>query len=42
MQDEPDTVIRKVELARDIRAGVAGTPKQPIMTNKQNIYLIYC
>jgi DNA-directed RNA polymerase sigma subunit (sigma70/sigma32) len=37
-----DTVIRKVELARSIRAGVAGTPKQPIMNKKQNIYLTYC
>jgi hypothetical protein len=32
-----DTVARKVELARE-----AETPKQPIMPNKQNIYLIYC
>jgi RNA polymerase primary sigma factor len=37
-----DTVIRKVELARSIRAGVAGTPKQPIVNKKQNISLIYC
>jgi hypothetical protein len=32
-----DTVARKVELARE-----AGKPRQYIMPNKQNIYLIYC
>jgi hypothetical protein len=38
----PDTVVREVELPGDLLDRAAGTPGQPIMSKKRNIYLIYC
>jgi hypothetical protein len=38
----PDTVVRRVEFARELLDRVAVTSKQPIMSNKENIYLTYC
>jgi hypothetical protein len=37
----PDTVVHEVELPGDFLDRAAGTPKQPIMSNKENISLIY-
>jgi hypothetical protein len=38
----PDTVGREVELSGELLDHAAGTPRQPSIYNKQNIYLIYC
>jgi hypothetical protein len=37
----PDTLVREVELPGELLNHAAGTPKQLIMSNKENIYLIY-
>jgi hypothetical protein len=37
-----DTLVREVELPGELFDGAAGTPEQPIMSNKRNIYLTYC
>jgi hypothetical protein len=38
----PDTVVRRVEFARELLDRGAVTSKQLVMSNKENIYLIYC
>jgi hypothetical protein len=37
-----DTVVHEVELPGRAPLACGQTPKQPIMSNKENIYLIYC
>jgi hypothetical protein len=37
----PDTLVREVELPSELLDHAAGTPKQPSISNKENIYLIY-
>jgi hypothetical protein len=38
----PDTLVHEVELPGELLDRAARTPKQPIMYNKENIYLTYC
>jgi hypothetical protein len=38
----PDTLVSEVELPGELLDCGAGTPKQPSIYNKDNIYLIYC
>jgi hypothetical protein len=37
----PDTLVREVELPDELLNHAAGTPKQPSISNKGSIYLIY-
>ncbi len=42
MQDAPDSLVSEVELPGELLDRAAGTPKQPSIYNKENIYLTYC
>jgi hypothetical protein len=38
----PGSVVREVEFPGVLLDRATGTPKQPVMYSKNNIYLIYC